>query len=35
MNAPHFVAFVRAGATFQKGKLVERPTDQHTDVVVA
>ena len=35
VNAPHFVALVRAGATFQKGKLVERPTDQHTDVVVA
>ena len=26
VNAPHLVALVRAGATFRKGKLVERPT---------
>ena len=25
VNAPHLVALVRAGATFEKGKLVERP----------
>lgn len=24
VNAPHLVAFVRAGATFEKGKLVDR-----------
>jgi hypothetical protein len=29
VNAPHLVARVRAGATFEKGKLVERP-DQTT-----
>ena len=28
VNAPHLVALVRAGATFVKGKLVERPEDQ-------
>jgi transposase-like protein len=28
VNAPHLVALVRAGATFVKGKLVERPDDQ-------
>lgn len=28
VNAPHFVALVRAGARFQAGKLVERP-DEH------
>ena len=27
VNAPHLVALVRAGATFQKGKLVERPDE--------
>jgi putative transposase len=27
VNAPHLVPLVRAGATFQKGKLVERPDD--------
>jgi len=27
VNAPHLVALVRAGATFSKGKLVERPTE--------
>jgi putative transposase len=25
VNAPHLVALVRAGATFKRGKLVERP----------
>ncbi len=28
VNAPHLVALVRAGATFEKGKLIERPDDQ-------
>jgi transposase-like protein len=27
VNAPHLVALVRAGATFVKGKLVERPEE--------
>ena len=27
VNAPHLVAFVRAGAQFEKGKLVQRPDD--------
>jgi putative transposase len=27
-DAPHLVALVRAGARFEKGKLVERPTNQ-------
>ncbi|MGH3559370.1 MAG: IS256 family transposase [Mycobacterium sp.] len=27
VNAPHFVALVRAGAVFHKGKLLERPVD--------
>ena len=27
VNAPHLVALVRAGARFEKGKLVERPDD--------
>ena len=35
VNAPHLVALVRAGATFRKGKLVERPTDQDSEVMVA
>jgi transposase-like protein len=35
VNAPHLVALVRAGATFHKGKLVERPTDEETEVMVA
>jgi transposase-like protein len=29
VNAPHLVALVRAGATFEGGKLVERPGDHH------
>src|SRR5699024_2671324 len=28
VNAPHLVALVRAGAIFEKGRLVERPHDQ-------
>ena len=28
VNAPHLVALVRAGATFDNGKLVERPGEQ-------
>lgn len=27
VNAPHLVALVRAGARFEKGKLVERPDE--------
>jgi len=27
VNPPHLVALVRAGATFHKGKLLERPVD--------
>ena len=27
VNAPHLVPLVRAGARFEKGKLVERPND--------
>lgn len=27
VNAPHLVALVRAGAVFNKGRLLERPTD--------
>ena len=33
VNAPHLVALVRAGATFRKGQLVERPTE--AEVMVA
>ncbi len=29
VNAPHLVALVRAGATFEAGELVERPDDNH------
>ena len=28
INAPHLVALVRAGATFEKGKLIERPDEE-------
>jgi transposase-like protein len=35
VNAPHLVPLVRAGATFHKGKLVERPDDQRSDEKVA
>ena len=31
VNAPHLVALVRAGATFEKGKLVERDERPETD----
>jgi len=34
-NAPHLVALVRAGATFLKGKLMERPVDQRAEIMVA
>ncbi len=30
VNAPHLVALVRAGATFDKGVLIERPDDQES-----
>jgi hypothetical protein len=30
VNAPHLVALVRAGARFERGKLVERHTPHHT-----
>jgi len=35
VNAPHLVPLVRAGDTFHKGKLVQRPADHNTDVKVA
>jgi putative transposase len=35
VNAPHLVPLVRAGATFHKGKLVERPDDQRSEDKVA
>ena len=35
VNAPHLVALVRAGATFEKGKLVERPDGQEAETQVA
>jgi putative transposase len=35
VNAPHLVALVRAGATFHKGKLVERVADQEAEIMVA
>ena len=28
VNAPHLVALVRAGAKFEKGVMIERPTEQ-------
>ena len=31
VNAPHLVALVRAGARFEKGKLVERPNESGGD----
>jgi hypothetical protein len=30
VNAPHLVALVRAGAVFEKGKLIERPVGSST-----
>jgi transposase-like protein len=35
VNAPHLVALVRAGATFEKGQLVERPDESGGDQQVA
>ena len=35
VNAPHLVALVRAGATFEKGKLVERPEESAGEQLVA
>jgi transposase-like protein len=35
VNAPHLVALVRAGARFEKGKLVERPTMEESDQLAA
>jgi putative transposase len=35
VNAPHLVALVRAGAMFDKGKLVERPDDTGGEQLVA
>jgi hypothetical protein len=35
VNAPHLVALVRAGARFEKGKLVERPDESGDDQQVA
>src|SRR5438876_9701458 len=32
VNAPHLVALARAGATFEKGKLVERPDESGSRV---
>jgi putative transposase len=35
VNAPHLVALVRAGARFEKGKLVERPEESGGDAHAA
>jgi len=35
VNASHLVALVRAGATFDKGKLVERPDESGGEQLVA
>ena len=35
VNSPHLVALVRAGAKFEKGKLVERPDDGTATVEAA
>jgi putative transposase len=32
VNGPHLVALVRAGATFEKGVLIERPDDAVQEV---
>jgi len=32
VNAPHLVALVRAGATFEKGVIIERTSEQHKEV---
>jgi len=34
-NAPHLVALIRAGARFEKGKLVEPPDESGGDQQVA
>lgn len=31
VNAPHLVALVRAGATFEKGVLIERPSSKNQE----
>jgi putative transposase len=35
VNAPHLVPLVRAGARFEKGKLIERPTQEESDQLAA
>jgi hypothetical protein len=35
VSAPHLVALIRAGARFEKGKLVERPDEKEGDQLVA
>ena len=35
VNAPHLVALVRAGATFEKGKLVERPDESGQEALAS
>ncbi len=35
VNAPHLMALVRAGARFEKGKLIERPDESGGDQQVA
>jgi putative transposase len=35
VNTPHLVALVRAGAVFEKGKLIERPVDSSATKRVA
>ena len=35
VNAPHLVALVRTGATFEKGKLIERPINMESEDQVA
>jgi hypothetical protein len=32
LNAPHLVALVRAGATFEKGVMVERSDERNEEV---
>jgi putative transposase len=32
LNAPHLVALVRSGVKFDRGVMVERPTEQDTEV---
>jgi hypothetical protein len=34
VNAPRLVALVRAGAKFEKGVLIERPTEQDQEAAV-